>query len=347
MSAQMISPCGKVIVFGAGASKPAGIPVVNEFFSEAMIAAQTGDSARGLEALNAYWQQKHGRALVPPPHIEDGIPYFDSSAVDQATRETNIEEVFEETEELVQAGKLDGNVLRGIKRFIFETISKSGSVNLGSYRQLIDSYIKPRSGPLTLISFNYDTLPERHLLHAGLAGSFSYNLDNPRKEGFERYERDSVGDFDYLKLHGSLNWRYCPRCNCVALKWADTYQEAVKCLECSGDAEVILVPPGKGKSRHLAGALIPVWKKAEERLSQASEIIIIGYSFRESDKEAGDLFSRAFSSSLLKNTLSVTIVDPNAHVLAERLKTLGLSTRPRCINDFKTYVQPSVDVPAR
>lgn len=110
------------------------------------------------------------------------------------------------------------------------------------------------------------------------------------------------GGFPLLKLHGSLNWGYCPDCkNVVAVPakdWSYPHPMIIKdiyhlrvggklagfehdCGACLED-EPVIVPPTWSKSSH-HHRLTKVWSRAAEELSEARQIVVIGYSLPESD----------------------------------------------------------------
>ncbi|MBU2574758.1 MAG: hypothetical protein KKH28_11845 [Elusimicrobia bacterium] len=336
----------KVIVLGTGASEPAGVPLISEFLQAGMQEAFAGKWEE-LKPLNEYWRKKYSLDLYPPPTIEDGIPYH--SAPNSSSLKTDIEKVLEDTEALAEQGELDRSVPEGIKQFIFRVISSRANIGKRDaivYDKLVQRDIVPYKGQLTIISFNYDTILEKFLLVPNdLASQFSYRLPHPFIEGFNSYEQDYTGTFDYLKLHGSLNWLRCPRCGKFFVRWAGTYLNASIRGNCCGELrEMVLIPPQKGKAVYM-GALRPIWELAENSLSQADEVIVIGYSFRPSDVEACNLFAKSLCSDMRKN-FSLTIVDKNTQNIIKRLSELGISgqviKQAQRVGSFKEYTEPLI-----
>jgi hypothetical protein len=92
-----------------------------------------------------------------------------------------------------------------------------------------------------------------------------------------------------LKVHGSLNWLYCPACN--ALDFFPTEKIAAQiiqqpnlmtCPSCQEPRAPILIPPTffKVMSNFY---LQQIWKKAEHILREAEHLIFCGYSFPDAD----------------------------------------------------------------
>jgi hypothetical protein len=80
----------------------------------------------------------------------------------------------------------------------------------------------------------------------------------------------------------------------------------------------LIIPPVKNKSYDLFGELfVCLWARACEALTDATEIVIIGYSFPRTDHRSSRLFLDAFSR---RSTIPrVTIVDPVPHRAVEKI----------------------------
>lgn len=106
----------------------------------------------------------------------------------------------------------------------------------------------------------------------------------------------------------------------------------------------LIIPPVKSKSYEFFGDLFKtLWSKAEDALTAADEIVIIGYSFPKTDIQSDKLFHRAFSR---RATIpQITIIDPNPAPVAERMTSdLGIpDSRLKIIADYFT---PDFDLDA-
>lgn len=81
----------------------------------------------------------------------------------------------------------------------------------------------------------------------------------------------------------------------------------------------LIIPPAKAKTYDLFGILFKtVWLEAEDVLSQAEHIVLIGYSFPRTDHQSHTLFAKAFSrrSSIPR----VSIVDPSPERAANKFR---------------------------
>jgi NAD-dependent SIR2 family protein deacetylase len=133
-----------------------------------------------------------------------------------------------------------------------------------------------------------------------------------------------------LKLHGSLNWLHCPRClrlyvdfhNRIAI---GQYIRPVNCRYC--DTQF-----GVQKSHRLISNLIMptflknfsnpqyklIWQSAGIELSEASQIVFIGYSLPQADFEMRQLLAR-----MVRRDARIVVVDygdPAEHVMAAKMK---------------------------
>ena len=102
-----------------------------------------------------------------------------------------------------------------------------------------------------------------------------------------------------LKVHGSLNWLYCPTCNALDLFPGEKIVSEIAhnpgrmpCDSCTEPRVPIVIPPTffKVMSNFY---LQQVWKRTEELLTKADHIIFCGYSFPDADLHLKYLLKRA------------------------------------------------------
>lgn len=88
----------------------------------------------------------------------------------------------------------------------------------------------------------------------------------------------------YIKLHGSLNWIYCPSSDCLNNRyfWPAT-NSGEPCYACGTSVELAIVPPTMKKSFEKFPKLGFLWHVAFNKLKEANKIIVIGMSFPDSD----------------------------------------------------------------
>ena len=140
------------------------------------------------------------------------------------------------------------------------------------------------------ISLNYDILIDNALLFDvrgnGYQPDYGVDFVNDSSNALDHFSEsfEATGRACLYKLHGSLNWLYCPAC--VSLKLTPRQKAAAMlratCTKCDSNMIPIVIPPTyfKVMSNYY---LQQVWRKAEEVLEQAERIHFCGYSFPDAD----------------------------------------------------------------
>ena len=105
---------------------------------------------------------------------------------------------------------------------------------------------------------------------------------NYKESTWKRPKGDTV---KLYKIHGSLNWLYCPICSSLTLTPYEggvmrilNNQKDATCLNCREYTVPIIVPPTYFKNMSNV-YLSLVWNKAEHAFREADLIIFCGYSF--------------------------------------------------------------------
>ncbi|MGH9869716.1 MAG: hypothetical protein ACREAA_16325 [Candidatus Polarisedimenticolia bacterium] len=124
---------------------------------------------------------------------------------------------------------------------------------------------------------------------------------------------ENIGPTSLLKLHGSLNWLYCSRCD--ELDITPQYEGATVLLldprtgrcaapHCTGRYEALLIGPSL-EQRYENRILRETWTMAESTLHDAEKLIIVGYSLPEADYLIRAMLVRSFA----RRSDRVTVVD--------------------------------------
>lgn len=236
----------------------------------------------------------------------------------------------------------DVNTLKKIRETIYYLIGKTIEIRLrGGGAQYVDIFAwhlvsqsshrkdknYSKTDPVTVLSTNWDIL-----------------LDNALKRVIrEKYSNDAVVDYccyissydeddntikpgllklgeggfnvKLLKLHGSLNWLHCPRCMRIYVsfdqKIAANMVDTVKCRHCQNNF-------GTDHSHYLTSNLIMptfikdlsnpqykiIWQNAGIELSEADNIVFLGYSLPLADFEMRQLLSR-----MVRSNAKIKVVD--------------------------------------
>lgn len=128
------------------------------------------------------------------------------------------------------------------------------------------------------------------------------------------WEKPKDPMINLYKIHGSLNWLYCPICNSITLT---PYEGGVmriienikhaKCLNCGELTVPIIVPPTYFKNMSNV-FLSTVWNKSERILRESDVLVFCGYSFPEADMHIKYLLKRV-QTSRKKDNLKIIVVN--------------------------------------
>jgi hypothetical protein len=355
-----------VYVFGAGASVDVGGPLAKDFLYEGFSLLTFGDRTEFNE------ERFYRVGLLIEILYKDGF----AAKVTQAINNTPISKsdfpnvTLEELLTYVDLAIARGEDWLDFKKhqqdlynFIFETLeynmksfysdvvknNPDGTLDhwRNNYDKLIDYVINPNDRNC-FITFNYDLFLDGAVTvnNYGLVGD--YNLPFSSTQNFSSYDRiinsqREDKDVDILKLHGSMNWTRCLNCGNIYLKYHNRYRFIFneKCPSCNNFLSPILVPPTFRKNIESYG-IINLWDKADDLISKADQLIIIGYSFPDADLEAKWLFKKALVKG--NKRPSLTIVDPSNEI-QNKIKGFFSNT----ISDvdhhdsFNTYIDSKIN----
>lgn len=241
-----------------------------------------------LSRFLADWGYKGGRHL---PTIEELMALLDTALArgEPLGQRWSISDLTRCREELMAC----------IHAYIGETVgsAEDHADDAGLYRRLAAT-LPPED--VVLMTLNYDLLLDEALREACCAPVFG--MDFLRDAPGEPLEpawpgpAEPMGEgrpIKLFKLHGSLDWLYCPACSSTLRVVADRVGEPQDCPTCAGRMNALIVPPTPLKvppSPFLSG----LWKKAEWELAQAREVVFIGYSLGEADANIRYMLFRAF-----------------------------------------------------
>ncbi|MEW6066605.1 MAG: hypothetical protein ACOY3U_05565 [Bacillota bacterium] len=187
----------------------------------------------------------------------------------------------------------------------------------------------------TVISFNYELLMDYALHHLQRDGiqwhikdGYGISCDPlagmPATEDLQRVQETAAtaaggSNVKLLKLHGSLNWLYCPQCGQLyAYEHSDARGHSViingmaNMIQCTTEhccqrLSRVIIPPTLMKNYQSIPFIPELWQQARQALQRASEIIVIGYSFPTTDFRSNWMFRKAMVDN--KSLKKVTIVD--------------------------------------
>lgn len=261
-------------ILGAGFSKAADFPLVSEF--------------------ELFFQQHKSRLLHRFNHnqlkdLERVLNY-----------ERNVEEAFKIIEENGGLGEL--KLLKQAVTWILVGCCEnylSHSPNLISYQNFL-TLVKNQKA--NLITLNQDTVLEITLYINSLRkDDEGFNIDriDYGVEAWEKYSPITICgeeskryfnfvDIPYLKLHGAINFHFCPdhRWSYLADMTNNTYSDRCPTIvsgkPCGKIMEPEIIPPRRIKEIALFKEL---WTQAEEMLASSDIITCIGLNLNEADED--------------------------------------------------------------
>ena len=168
------------------------------------------------------------------------------------------------------------------------------------FAELVNDLREDHRETASIITFNYD-----------LCLDYAFHFTS---RGVD-YALGATGGIPLLKLHGSLNWARCSKCDAVRpwslneffsthnwrtyeltpntplkLALVDHIPTVMKHCDQDMPADPMIVPPTWNKTQHHR-VIAKVWQSAAQHLSEAENIFVIGYSLPESDQFFRYLFA--------------------------------------------------------
>lgn len=291
-----------VIFLGAGASASDGAPVqsdlLREYFNNCEKRTNHGDIERELRTY--FWQIF--RIDVDSENLDDvQFPTFEEAIgmLDLAEIRNEAFKYFDRTGIASNSGRI--RRLRSYLIYAMATVIKEKAGYATWHRCLIKE-LKSNGllDQVSIISTNYDILIDNSLAeisdtqNPGAAIDYGVKFTNQQYWGTPNDKAIKLH-----KIHGSLNWLYCPTCSDLFItpfqKGAAQIAEDPKsatCKRCETLQVPIIIPPTFYKDMsnvHLSN----IWKKAENSLRDAEQIIFCGYSFPQADTHIKYMLKRA------------------------------------------------------
>lgn len=301
----------KLFILGAGSSAHSGAPLgrqfVNLLFSMSKKDERINNLRSFIEHLFPWCTLDITRNSLGMTDFGDISPKFEEilSFIDIAIqRNESFDQKYQEREIIQLKNDLHYLIWKTL-----EFVKDMGKEDLHSL--FIEKMIKPDSA---IISLNYDTLIDYSLENHGY--KIDYGMEFDQSCGYDEpkslIEGDSPRAISLAKVHGSLNWLYCPSCY-------KTFKYSSKNLKNVFAAEPELCPDDH---TYLKGAIVPptylknyanpllrrVWTKAGSLLGNATKIYIIGCSFSDADMWFKFLAKKFIL--LNKNNPKIIVINP-------------------------------------
>ncbi|RDY25882.1 hypothetical protein CHL78_015950 [Romboutsia weinsteinii] len=284
------------IFLGAGASAAEHSPIQDELFSEYFKHMKNKDCDNDMNCeLYRFFKQMFNIDVIEDDVEKIEFPTFEEvlGILDLAEQRR---ECFKNFELEAINRKSDG--IRYLKQYLIllmaKAIHNTADNNHKYHTLLVENLLK--SDLLidtTFISANYDIHLDNTIASVysdknhPIMLDYGVNFTNFDKE--DKWRKPKDPSVKLYKVHGSLNWLYCPICNSLTLtpyeggvmRLLSDIDEA-KCLECGETTRPIIIPPTFFKN--ISNVFIStVWMETERALREADALIFCGYSFPDAD----------------------------------------------------------------
>ncbi len=284
-----------VFILGAGTSVCSGAPIISNFLKEARELYYQGIDESSHEDFETVFQI---------------ISEFQEVLIKSTVDLDDIEVILAALEIGQVIGAMNDRidyerVIPIFKRFILKTLELKIKYDFNSehrfvlsqgYEQfvsLIRTLMQYKKQGISIISFNYDINIDIALRYRNMIPIYFLK---------DSESSNHTTSIPLLKLHGSLNWT---KCECgeinyfdvadiLQARFSDTGSHGInlmdflrkvscsKCFALSPKHEPVIIPPIFNKINQQRELQL-VWRQAANELSEAENIIVIGYSLRESD----------------------------------------------------------------
>lgn len=248
------------------------------------------------------------------------------------------------------------NLIQLFNRRIADTTNSLEINKQSNLFKVIAKNISSTSPPsdLSIITFNQDIHIEKTLEALQATKKYSQNgkifsfpdcysmegadsrMTSPKGKSAKIFTKSKDTDgIAIYKLHGSLNWFSTHKSKNVPKNSILSKDKEIRITprkEIPSDMMFvgkrrtytfpIIIPPVNHKSAIIHTDLLPIWKDAEAKLSQADTIIVFGYSCPETDFESANMLRRATNSQTKPQ--SFIVIDPDPHVFHRYVDVTGL-----------------------
>lgn len=315
-------PKNPVVIFGAGATKACGGPLTSEILPNIFKHKEEIEREGFIELLNDFLIKSFHVPTdinIRKPHHYPPLPLLLSLIDLSIDRKQPLGSDW--TSDMLI------NVRDALEYCIFALLEYELRHLPGNwYLVLLDMMTYEYDVRPKVISLNYDIIVDNSIVHI---------IENKNQEpGFPDYGCDIATTFyrqrpkygTLMKLHGSLNWFYCPGCHRLELGISESGRSTVKvlkelynenpleprygchgspCSECGTFVRPVLITPTHSKD-YRNPHISQVWYKAERLLREADRAIIVGYSLPEDDVNVIYLLKRGLGKL---DTSMITVVE--------------------------------------
>lgn len=286
----------KIAIFlGAGASAAEHCPIQNQLFVEYFKSLTKEDYEHEMnKELYKFFKLMFNIDIINDDIEKISFPTFEEvlGLIDLAEQRR---ESFKNFRIEIFNNKSDS--IRILRQYLILLMAKSlhdcDKNNNYYHKTLIDNLLKEDIlKDTTFISANYDIHIDNSIARLYKQNNpimLDYGVNFTNFEFRNSWKKPKNPSIKLYKIHGSLNWLYCPVCNSLTItpyeggvmRLLDNIDEA-KCLSCGEITIPIIIPPTYFKN--MTNVFVStVWNEVEKTLRKSDLLIFCGYSFSDAD----------------------------------------------------------------
>lgn len=308
-------------LFGAGASISTGIPLTKQFLPRLM-QEPVGDRLLGLRSfIEEFFSES--LALGMYPKFEQVLSLLDIAI----------------NEDHYISNKYHHKYLRQLRSDLdyltWKMLEQSSTKNNFN---VFNQFIEKTPASSLFLSLNYDTLIDHSIIRK--YHNINYGVQFSKVKSSIDLSFNNLSP-TLLKLHGSINWLFCP--NCQTFYCYIGNEEIRKIFNQSPEVchydqaylKGILISPTWQKNYNLAPISL-MWIKAGKLLRDVKRITFIGYSLSDIDMKVIYLLKRSIFNNRHNPKIEVVDPDPSEKVFDRYRRIFGEITPIR--STFEQYV---------
>ncbi len=319
-----------VYIFGAGASAAEGAPVVRNFLRIAYRHFKEEREEPDLEIVWEFLEHFYGSRTV----IKTGVDLDKYPGIDEIFNIVDWYLLHNQSFSTRFHRSRLYDLKTALVKLISMTLDRTLPADSGIHHSFVAGVLKKGDTLPTFISLNYDIILDRAAKAAGCVPEYGFygNHDN---------HLETRGKVPLYKLHGSLNWSFCPLCGEISEhddKVAHLLfkkRNMIYCLACGGgNSQAIIIAPTLYKAYNIS-RLHNIWDSAARAISLSRRVVFIGYSLAASDTSIIATVKRALNAPDKKR--EIMVINPNERVCERYRQILGEDCRIIC-EGFKGVV---------
>lgn len=348
-----------VYLLGAGASNASkfDLPTMNGFFREEDF------SGRNFSELCKYLSDTFPTVPVSGLNLEEVVTHLELSLGGFASLWSSI------SPDIISARQEFDKYIRSRLVHYFGPSFGGNPPNesvCDLHKQIIEE-IKKKNGTDSILSLNYDLVCDFAINHTYPGSNFlensqllllppSYVTRTPAA-----IDESYVNSGLYLKLHGSINWVFCPNPKCPhhnyffvnsITEMKEEWPPESLCFLCGAGLVSVIIPPTLTKSFEQFPKMSLIWSLAFQKLSSASRWVVIGVSLAPSDSHLRWLLREAVAKRDKRSKPQIEVVNPdaikpNSYLKKEIGRIVGVEEKELIVfENFQDYVEKKTISPA-